>query len=264
MQHQERECPQCGELYTGRADKQFCSEACKAQNRRNNLDSKFTDDDDKDDDDVADDDTDDEDWDAENDDWDDEEDDEDEGEKPNIPLHKWADGVNNSPSYIVRLDQASEEERDRYYASEFARLKQLRLDAQLLHEASEEARKEVEAIKEKSREEVEATKTTHNLYSTLIRKCLKQDGQQLDEVDLETWVEELDEACDKYLTNPALRQPDDKSHKRLKDLYWLRDMFSSDLAELREQQNSFFKQVEPVFLSLPLKRKARFRDNLIA
>ena len=44
MQQKERECPQCGNTFTGRADKQFCSEACKAQNRRDNLDGKLTDD----------------------------------------------------------------------------------------------------------------------------------------------------------------------------------------------------------------------------
>ena len=248
MQHQERECPQCGDPYTGRADKQFCSEACKAQYRRNNLDDKFTDDDNAEDDDA-----DDEEWDAENDDWD--ADDEDENDEESYkPLHGKVSLIESPLSSITRLEQANEAERTRQlYALEAIRLRQLRIEAQLKEEAEEEAKEEAEKIK-----------SLHGLYSALIKKCLKQDGQELDEDDLETWVDELDAAVEKYMSHPGLRQPDDKAHKRLKDLYWLRDMFSGMLAELKEQQASFFKSVEPVYLELPSKRKARLRAHLVA
>ena len=248
MQQKERECPQCGNLFTGRADKQCCSEACKAQYRRNNLDDKFTDDDNADDDDA-----DDEEWDAENDDWD--ADDEDENDKDSYtPLQGKVSLIDNPPSSITRLEQANEAERTRqFHALEVIRLRQLRLEAQLKEEAEEEAREAAEEIK-----------SLHSLYSALVKKCLKQDEQELDEDDLETWVDELDIAIEKYLSHPGLRQPEDKAHKRLKDLYWLRDTFSGLLTELREQQASFFKSVEPVYLELPSKRKARLRAHLVA
>lgn len=38
MNHQERDCPQCGEAVTGRANKVFCSAACRAQNFRDTQD----------------------------------------------------------------------------------------------------------------------------------------------------------------------------------------------------------------------------------
>jgi hypothetical protein len=242
MQHQERECPQCGDPYTGRADKQFCSEACKAQYRRNNLDNRFIDDE-----------ADDEEYDAENDDWDADDEDED-GEESNTPLYGKVSLIESPISSITRLEQANEAERTRQlHALELTRLRQLRFEAQLKEEAEEEAK-----------EAAEKKKSLHTLYSALIKKCLKQDGQELNENDLETWVDELDTAIEKYLSHPGLRQPEDKAHKRIKDLYWLRDMFSGLLAELREQQASFFKSVEPVYLELPSKRIARFRAHQIA
>lgn len=235
MQHQERECPQCGDPYTGRADKQFCSEACKAQYRRNNLDNRFIDDE-----------ADDEEYDAENEDED--------GEESNTPLHGKVSLIESPISSITRLEQANEAERTRQlHALELIRLRQLRFEAQLKEEAEEEAKEAAEKIK-----------SLHTVYSALIKKCLKQDGQELDEDDLETWVDELDAAIEKYLSHPGLGQPEDKAHKRIKDLYWLRDMFSGLLAELREQQASFFKSVEPVYLELPSKRIARFRAHQIA
>ncbi|GAB2466574.1 hypothetical protein GCM10011375_32680 [Hymenobacter qilianensis] len=235
MQLQERECPQCGDPFTGRADKKFCSDACKAQYRRDNLDGKsVNDEEDKD-----------EEWDAENDDWD--EDEEEGNVESNMPLYGKVNLSESSPSSITRLEQANEEERKRqFHALEVIRLKQLRIEAQLKQEAAEEAEEEAEKIR-----------TLHSLYSTLIKKCLKLDGQELDEEDLETWIDELDEASEKYLSHPGLREPDNKAHKRLKDLYWLRDTFSDLLTEFHEEG-------EPVFLELPPKRKARFRTNRIA
>ena len=244
MKQKERECPQCGNSYTGRADKQFCSEACKAQYRRNKLEDKFEE--------VVEEDTDDEvgdevdDWD---DDWDDDED-----EEPNKPVYGRVNLIESSPSSINQFEQADEEERQmKSNALELIRLRQVRIDAQLRQEAAEKAAEEADKIK-----------SLHTLYSTLINKCLKMDGHELDEDDLETWVDELDVASEKYLSHPGLRQPEDKAHKRLKDLYWLRDEFSGLLAELREQQTSFFRGVEPVYFDLPSKRKARFRDHLVA
>ena len=248
MQQNERECPQCGNPYTGRADKQCCSEACKAQHRRDNLDGNSKDD--------AEEDIDDEAWDEEDDDLDEEDDwdEEEEDEEPNMPVHGRLNLVESSPSSINRLEQANEEERTRQlHALELIRLKQLRIDAQLRQEAAEKVEEEAEEIK-----------SLHSIYSTLIKKCLKLDEQELDEDDLENWVDELDVASEKYLSHPGLRQPEDKAHKRLKDLYWLRDEFSGLLAELREQQTSFFRGVEPVYFDLPSKRKARFRDHLVA
>jgi len=152
------------------------------------------------------------------------------------------------------IEQANEAERTRQlHALEVIRLRQLRIEAQLKEEAEEEAKEAAENIK-----------SLQSLYSALIKKCLKQDGQELDEDDLETWVDEFDVAIEKYLSHPGLRQLDDKAHKRLKDFYWLRDTFSGLLAELREQQASFFKSVEPVYLELPSKRVARFRAHLTA
>ena len=136
---------------------------------------------------------------------------------------------------------------------ELIRLRQLRFEAQLKEEAEEEAKEAAEKIK-----------SLHSLYSTVIKKCLKQDGQELDEDDLDTWVDELDVAIEKYSSHPDLRQPEETAHKRLKDLYWLRDMFNGLLVELREQQASFFKSIEPVYLELPSKRIARFRAHQIA
>ena len=200
-------------------------------------------------------DTDDEAWDAENDNWDEGDDwDDDEDEKPNMPLHGRVNLIESSPSSINRFEQADEEERKRqFHALEAIRLRQLQIDAQLKQEAAEEAEEEAEKIK-----------SLHGLYSTLIKKCLKLDEQELDEDDLENLVDELDGAGEKYRSHPGLRQPEDKAHKRLKDLYWLQDTFSGLLAELREQQDSVFKSVQPVYLRLPSKRKTRFRDNLVA
>ena len=65
------------------------------------------------------------------------------------------------------------------------------------------------------------------------------------------------------MSHPGLRNSEDKAHKRLKDLYWLRDTISGWLDKLRDQEDSYFMAVEPVFLDLLPKKKARFGDNLI-
>lgn len=157
-----------------------------------------------------------------------------------------------------RLWPSEEVERAKsIYDVEALRLEQYKLLMQRRKEA-EKAEVEEDAL-----EEINKITGLHALHSKLIKKCLKMEGHELDGDDLETWIEELDGASEEYQSHPGLRNPEDKAHKRLKDLYWLRDMFGGWLDKLREQEDSYFMMVEPVFLDLPAKRKARFRENLI-
>lgn len=217
MPYQERECLQCGNQFEGRSNRKFCASTCRAQFHRDNVGV-----DDNDYEEIVD-------------------------EEPNEPVHGKVNLLESSPSLINRFEQADEEERRKqFHALEAIRLRQLRIEAQLRHEAAEEAQEKAEKIE-----------SLHGLYSTLIKKCLKIDQQELDEDELETWVDELDEASEKYMLHPGLLEPENKAHKRLKDLYWLRDMFSDLLEESNEEG-------EPVLLELSPKRKARFRANRIS
>ena len=246
MQYQERECLQCGNLFEGRANKKFCSDICRSQFHRDNGGVDDTN----------------------NEEFDDEEEPENDG--------SWRDNTNSSDesrihgtrivSYGQKGSSASfhslEDERLKQYEIRIQLRKQTEVEeAEEAEEAEEEA---LEAARKAAREEAKQIKSLHALYSALITRCLKSDGQELNKRELRTWVNELDSATEEYMSHPGLRQLEDKAHKLLKDLYWLQDMFSDLLSELMEQQASFFKMVKPVFLELPTKRKARFRAHLVA
>lgn len=237
MQYQERECLQCGNLFEGRANKKFCSDICRSQFHRDNGGADDTD----------------------NEEFEDEE-----------AENSWGDNADSSDEsglHSTRIVSYSQEESPKsFHNIEAERLKQYTIRTQLRKQAeAEEAEEEaLEAARKATREEAKQIKSLHALYSTLITRCLKSDGQELNKRELKTWVNELDSATEEYMSHPGLRQPQDKAHKRLKDLYWLQDMFSDLLSELMKQQASFFKMVKPVFLELPFKRKARFRDHLMA
>lgn len=237
MQYEEKECLQCEKLFEGRANKKFCSDTCRAQYHRDNL---ATDN-------------------SQEEDWEDDESDPEEGSKTwqtKIPL------LDEDELATPRVSTSEEVERAKsIYDVEVLRLEQYKLLMQRKKEA-EKAEAEEDALEEINKEN-NRIKGLHALYSKLIKKCLKMEGHELEGDDLEAWIEELDEASEEYQSHPGLRNPDDKAHRRLKDLYWCRDTFSGWLDKLREQEDSYFMMVEPVFLDLPPKRKAHFRENLI-
>ena len=240
MQYQERECLQCGNLFEGRANKKFCSDICRSQFHRDNGGVDDTN----------------------NEEFDDEEEPENDD--------SWRDNTNSSDESRLHgtriVSYGQKESPASFHNIEAERLKKYAIRIQLRKQAeAEEAEEEaLEAARKAVREEAKQIKSLHALYSALITRCIKSDGQELNKRELRTWVNELDSATEEYMSHPGLRQPDDKAHKRLKDLYWLQDMFNDLLSELMEQQASFFKMVKPVFLVLPTKRKARFRAHLVA
>lgn len=116
---------------------------------------------------------------------------------------------------------------------------------------------------EEAQERAEQAKVLHKLYSKLIVKCLKANGAEQDEDDLETWIDEFDEVTETYRAHPALRLPPNRVHDRLDDLYWLRDKFQSLQDEAVKQASLWFSDEEPVYFELSPKRLARLRDHLL-
>lgn len=116
---------------------------------------------------------------------------------------------------------------------------------------------------EAAEERAEQAKALHKLYSTLIVKCLKANGAEQDDDDLETWIDAFDEVSEAYRAHPALRQPPNQVHARLSDLYWLRDKFQSLQDESFKQASLWFSDEEPVYFKLSPKRLARLRENLL-
>ena len=125
-----------------------------------------------------------------------------------------------------------------------------------LQEAEEEAQEEAKKQAEKAR-------TLHKQYSALIVKCLKVDCTELDEDNLETWIEQFDEVSEAYREHPALRQPLNQTHKRLEDLYWLRDKFRDLMDEYANQPLSWFSDKKPVYFELSTKRLTKLRQHLL-
>lgn len=126
--------------------------------------------------------------------------------------------------------------------------------------ARQEAEEEAEAEEKKQAEKAMAL---HKQYSALIVKCLKVDGMELDEDDLETWIDLFDEVSEAYREHPALRQPLNQTHRRLEDLYWLRDKFRDLLDESVNQLLSWFSDKKPVCFELSTKRLTRLREHLL-
>ena len=116
---------------------------------------------------------------------------------------------------------------------------------------------------EEAEERAEQAKALHKLYSALIVKCLKANGAEQDEDDLEAWIDKFDEVTEAYRAHPALRQPINQVHERLEDLYWLRDKFQSLQDEAVKQASLWFANEEPVYFELSSKRLARLRANLL-
>lgn len=116
---------------------------------------------------------------------------------------------------------------------------------------------------EEAEERAEKAKALHKLYSTLIVKCLKANGAEQDENDLEAWIDKFDEVAEEYRAHPALRQPQNQVHRRLDDLYWCRDKFQSLLDESIKQSSLWFSDDEPVYFELSAKRLARLREHLL-
>lgn len=118
--------------------------------------------------------------------------------------------------------------------------------------------------------EREKIASMHRLYSNLIVKCLKVDGTALDDTSIHTWINELDDTSNRYRTNPDLSQPVSQAHERLEDLYWLRDKFRKLLDQWKTQPiplpiKSYHlpNKAEPVLFELSSKRRSRFRSHLL-
>ena len=116
---------------------------------------------------------------------------------------------------------------------------------------------------EEAEERAERAKALDKSYNTTIVKCLKANGADQDEDDLEAWIDELDEVTEAYRAHPALRLPPNRVHDRLDDLYWLRDKFQSLQDEAVKQASLWFSDEEPVYFELSPKRLARLRDHLL-
>ena len=123
---------------------------------------------------------------------------------------------------------------------------------------------EVTAEEAAAEERAETARTLHKRYSTLIMQCLKANGAQQDEDDLEAWLDKFDEVTEAYRAHPALSQPLNQVHKRLEDLYWLRDKFQHLLDESLSQTAAWFSDDEPLYFDLSAKRLAKLRAHLLA
>ena len=117
---------------------------------------------------------------------------------------------------------------------------------------------------EEAEERAEQAKVLHKSYSTLIVKCLKANGTEQEEDDLETWIDEFDEVSEAYRAHPALRQPPNLVHERLEDLYWLRDKFQSLQDEFIKHASLWFSDEEPIYFELSPKRRDRLRKHLLS
>ena len=116
---------------------------------------------------------------------------------------------------------------------------------------------------EEAEERAEQAKALHKLYSVVIVNCLKANGAEQDEDDLEAWIDKFDEVSEAYRAHPALRQPTNQVHERLEDLYWLRDKFQSLQDEAVKQASLWFSNEEPVYFELSPKRLVRLRQHLL-
>ena len=116
---------------------------------------------------------------------------------------------------------------------------------------------------EEAEEQAEQARDLHQRYSKIVVECLKANGAEQDEDDLETWLDKFDEVSEAYRAHPALRQPPNQVHERLEDLYWLRDKFQSLQDEAVKQASLWFSDEEPVYFELSPKRLARLRQHLL-
>ncbi|TVT37858.1 hypothetical protein FNT36_22120 [Hymenobacter setariae] len=236
MAYLELQCIQCGEQMEGRANKKFCSAACRAQHFRDNQDSanNYNDSVQPSTPDI---------------------------EQPGLPGTPAFLNVQQTQPYAEVVQCQSQQYQtpqyqSRQYQSEVATGN---WDWAVQFMQEQDANREREKIAD-----------MHRLYSNLVVKCLKVDGTTLDDNNIQTWINELDYVSSRYRTNPALSQAGNQAHERLEDLYWLIDKFRRLLEQWKEQpillpSKSYYppNKAKPVLFELSSKRRNRFRSHLL-
>ena len=121
---------------------------------------------------------------------------------------------------------------------------------------------------QQAKRDKEEASRLHRIYAQQATQFLKQEGLTYSWRSLDDSGEELDEAADKYRQHPGLPDPDHPAHRRLADLYLMRDILRTigeAMAEAEEAATSFFgkSRPEPVLLHLTKKHRKRLRENLL-